>query len=157
MLTQLKLKNFKAWRKVDFSLGKVTGLFGTNSSGKSSLIQFLLMLKQTKNSPDRSIVLEFGGPGEELVNLGSFSDIAHGHESDSEISWQLTWELKDPLTIYDATKGRRKINSTVLIAITLQFGRILSGSDSLFLLNYSHLSRFAHWLSCRYYGTLTLL
>ena len=25
------------------------------------------------------------------------------------------------------TKGRRKINSTVLIAITLQFGRILSG------------------------------
>ena len=108
MLTQLKLKNFKAWRKVDFSLGKVTGLFGTNSSGKSSLIQFLLMLKQTKNSPDRSIVLEFGGPGEELVNLGSFSDIAHGHESDSEISWQLTWELKDPLTIYDATKSRRQ-------------------------------------------------
>ena len=108
MLTQLKLKNFKAWRKVDFSLGKVTGLFGTNSSGKSSLIQFLLMLKQTKNSPDRSIVLEFGGPGEELVNLGSFSDIAHGHESDSEISWQLTWELKDLLTIYDATKSRRQ-------------------------------------------------
>lgn len=66
------------------------------------------MLKQTKNSPDRSIVLEFGGPGEELVNLGSFSDIAHGHESDSEISWQLTWELKDPLTIYDATKSRRQ-------------------------------------------------
>ena len=42
MLNRLKLENFKAWREADLELGKVTGLFGTNSSGKTSLLQLLL-------------------------------------------------------------------------------------------------------------------
>ena len=63
MLETLKVTNFKAWRELDISLGKVTGLFGTNSSGKSSVLQFLLMLKQTKNATDHGLVLDFGGPG----------------------------------------------------------------------------------------------
>ena len=44
MLTHLHVENFKAWKTLDVKLGRVTGLFGTNSSGKSSLLQFLLML-----------------------------------------------------------------------------------------------------------------
>ncbi|MCY3824766.1 MAG: AAA family ATPase, partial [Nitrospinae bacterium] len=54
MIRHVNLKNFKAWRELDIEFGpRITGLFGTNSSGKSSLIQFLLMLKETKNKPDR--------------------------------------------------------------------------------------------------------
>ncbi|MCY3789342.1 MAG: AAA family ATPase, partial [Gemmatimonadetes bacterium] len=49
MLEFLNITNFKAWRELQISLGKITGLFGTNSSGKSSVLQFLLLLKQTKN------------------------------------------------------------------------------------------------------------
>ena len=41
MLNRLKIENFKAWRYADLQLGKVTGLFGTNSAGKSSLLQLL--------------------------------------------------------------------------------------------------------------------
>ena len=81
MLTELKLSNFKAWRELDMKLGRVTGLFGTNSSGKSSILQFLLMLKQTKNATDRGLVLDLGGPGSnQLVNLGTFKDIVHNHQ-----------------------------------------------------------------------------
>ncbi len=71
MLNRLKLENFKAWREVDLKLGKVTGLFGTNSSGKSSLLQLLLLLKQTRNATDRGLVLDLGGPGE-TVNPACF-------------------------------------------------------------------------------------
>lgn len=44
MLNRLKIENFKAWRKAALTFGKVTGFFGANSAGKSSLLQFLLLL-----------------------------------------------------------------------------------------------------------------
>ncbi len=48
MLTELKLRNFKVWKETgDMRLAPITGLFGTNSSGKSSILQSLLLLKQT--------------------------------------------------------------------------------------------------------------
>ena len=37
MLTRMKLENFKAWQEADLKFGKVTGFFGANSAGKSSL------------------------------------------------------------------------------------------------------------------------
>ena len=53
MLNRLKINNFKAWREVDLALGRVTGFFGTNSAGKSSLLQFLLLLNyaQKRRTP----------------------------------------------------------------------------------------------------------
>lgn len=45
MFTGLKLTNFKAWQDTgDIDLKPVTMLLGTNSSGKSTLIQSLLLL-----------------------------------------------------------------------------------------------------------------
>ncbi len=57
MLTELHLENFKSWRELDMQLGRVTGLFGTNSSGKSSILQFLLMLKQTLRHRNKKCLL----------------------------------------------------------------------------------------------------
>lgn len=42
-------------------LAPVTMLLGSNSSGKSTLLQSLLLLKQTVASPDRTIHLNLGG------------------------------------------------------------------------------------------------
>ncbi len=39
-------------------LSRITGVFGTNSSGKTSLLQMLLLLKQTAASSDRAQPLE---------------------------------------------------------------------------------------------------
>ena len=98
MLRTLTLNNFKAWRSLDMEFGKVTGLFGTNSSGKSSILQFLLMLKQTKDATDRRLVLDMGGP-DDLVNLGSFRDVVHQHRVEETVSWELAWSLPEPLRI----------------------------------------------------------
>ena len=102
MLNRLKLQNFKAWREADLSFGKVTGFFGTNSAGKSSLLHLLLLLKQTRNATDRSIVLDFGGPGS-LVNLGTFEDVVHQHDMNEAIGWLLHWTLPETLNVDEAS------------------------------------------------------
>ena len=106
MLNRVRLENFKAWREADLTLGKVTGFFGTNSAGKSSLLQFLLLLKQTKNATDRGIVLDFGGPTD-MVNLGTFADVVHGHDNHARIRWLLEWTLPKTLRLVDPMRPRK--------------------------------------------------
>ena len=98
MLNRLRLANFKAWREADLTFGKVTGFFGTNSAGKSSLLHLLLLLKQTRNATDRSIVLDFGRPGD-MVNLGIFEDVVHQRDKRKTMSWLLEWTLPQTLQI----------------------------------------------------------
>jgi predicted ATPase len=108
MINHLHVENFKSWEKLDISLGKVTGLFGTNSSGKSSLLQFILLLKQTKNATDRGLVLDFGGP-DQFVNLGSYQDVIYKNESRGILSWRLDWKLKNKLNIGNPFGKRTEI------------------------------------------------
>ena len=59
MLRKLRIKNFKGWKDTGMiDLAPVTVLFGSNSSGKSSIGQFLVMLKQTVRQKD-SIIIEW--------------------------------------------------------------------------------------------------
>ena len=107
MLKRIKLENFKAWREADLTLGKVTGFFGTNSAGKSSILQFLLLLKQTRNATDRGIVLDFGGSAD-MVNLGTFTDVVHGHADEARIRWLLDWTLPKTLKIPNPMRRSQK-------------------------------------------------
>ncbi len=106
MINQLEFNNFKAWEDLSISFGKVTGLFGTNSSGKSSLLQILLLLKQSKNTTDRNMVLDFGNP-EKLVNLGTYKDVIHQHDESKHLSWSLDWNLKKTINISDTNKSTK--------------------------------------------------
>ncbi len=47
MLTGMRLQNFKSWADTgEIRFAPITGFWGTNSSGKSSLLQALLMMKR---------------------------------------------------------------------------------------------------------------
>ncbi|MBU4273229.1 MAG: DUF3696 domain-containing protein [Planctomycetes bacterium] len=99
MLTQLSVHNFKSWRSIpQMRLAPITGLFGANSSGKTSILQLLLMLKQTIDSSDRAQVLEFGDE-RNLTNLGSFRDVVYGHQKPGKMDFSLRWTLPETLTI----------------------------------------------------------
>lgn len=89
MLRRLQLENFKAWKKADMRLAPLTGLFGTNSSGKTSILQFLLMLKQTVESSDRALVLNLNG---NYVELGTFRDIILNNNLNNRLSFSLEYE-----------------------------------------------------------------
>lgn len=77
MFTSLRLTQFKAWSDTgDVQLAPVTLLLGTNSSGKSSLLQSLLLLRQTVESSDRTIHLNLGGDERrDDVDFGDFTSI----------------------------------------------------------------------------------
>src|SRR4051812_17555348 len=103
MLSALSFTNFKSWPKVELACGRITGVFGTNSSGKTSLIQFLLMMKQTKDATDRAISLELNGA---LVQLGTIKDAIHQHDESRSIDVRLTFDLETELALNDATKRK---------------------------------------------------
>src|SRR5687768_11946838 len=101
MLTKLRLKNFKAWRDSgDIRLAPLTVLFGTNSAGKTSIPQLLLVLKQTAESPDRQRTLQLGD-ARTLVDVGTFDDVVHGHDVSKSLEFTLGWSLEQDLTIHD--------------------------------------------------------
>jgi len=106
MIESLQLDNFKSWRQVGpMRLAPLTGLFGTNSSGKTSLMQFLLMLKQTAESPDRNLVLDLGDP-RSFVELGTFRDVVHEHGLANPLQWRLAWRLRERMRVVDPAARR---------------------------------------------------
>lgn len=103
MLTSLKFTNFKGWPKADLRCGSITGIFGTNSSGKSSLIQLLLLLKQTKEATDRAVALELNG---DLVKLGTIKDAIHRHDNSLSMDISLGFKLSSELAVTDPSQKR---------------------------------------------------
>lgn len=91
MFTEIRAKNFKSWADLELPLGKVTGLFGANSSGKTSVLQVLLLLKQTLESEDPSVPLDLGDE-RSPVRLGSFRGILRDHDAANELSLGVTWD-----------------------------------------------------------------
>ena len=114
MLTHIRMKNFKSWRDSgEVKLAPLTGFFGTNSSGKSSLLQTLLLLKQTIG---REEVLFFGDESS-LVNLGSFGDVIHGHNTDASLGLECGCKPQEPLAIKVAGRGSNGRGRDLLVPI----------------------------------------
>lgn len=109
MLTHLRIQNFKSWRDTGaIRLAPITVLFGNNSAGKSSIIQFLLMLKQTVESPDRRRVLH---PGDEHtpVDLGTFRDLVFDHDETLRVAFEVQWTLPEALSFLDPRSREKYI------------------------------------------------
>jgi predicted ATPase len=113
MIGELALENFKAWERTGrLRLAPITVLFGPNSSGKSSLNQFLVTLKQTVRSPDRNLVLDLGDASSP-VDLGSFRDVVSHHDVEREIWFSGLWPLPGQLQIRDPLSERRLSGSSL--------------------------------------------
>jgi hypothetical protein len=80
MISALRLRNFKSFGDTTqrIELRPLTLVFGPNSAGKSSVIQSLLLLKQSHrraNTPGTAGLLAHG----EFVDVGSFRNAVHKH------------------------------------------------------------------------------
>ena len=90
MLTGIGLRNFKAFGDEiqEAPLSKITLIYGPNSGGKSSIIQALLLLKQSLKAQyirrfesfKRELVLNG-----ELVDLNSIQSLLHKHENERSL------------------------------------------------------------------------
>jgi predicted ATPase len=72
-------------------MAPLTGIFGTNSSGKTAILQFLLMLKQTVESSDQNLPLNFGND-QSHTSLGASYDIVHKHKLPGKIKFSFNWK-----------------------------------------------------------------
>ena len=98
MLRKIKLSNFKCFQSLELNCAPLTLLCGLNGMGKSSVIQALLVLRQSFASGDLSdgrLVL-----GGELADLGTGADVLfEGAENDS-IGFELQRdEIPTPWTL----------------------------------------------------------
>lgn len=86
MFKALELENFKAFGKrtrVEFA--PITLIYGQNSAGKSSILNALNLLKQTRMSRDQgALLLPRAENG--LVDLGSFHELLHDHDLSKTLS-----------------------------------------------------------------------
>jgi predicted ATPase len=105
MLTRLRFRNFKAWPDSgDIRLAPLTVLFGTNSAGKTSIPQLLLMMQQTAASPNRQRALQLGD-NRSLVELGAYDDIVHQHDVARPLDIELEWTSPEPIEIRNPVNG----------------------------------------------------
>lgn len=105
MFKHINLENFKSYKNADIILSPLTILCGGNSSGKTSLIKSILLMKQSFESTGSNYLLVNGA----YCNNGWFENIAHNIESSAQakqlsISVSLDIE-KDTVAFKDLCKS----------------------------------------------------
>jgi len=83
MITSVHLRHFKCFETLDLPLGKLTLLTGRNASGKSSVIQSLLLLHQNIVSKNWGPLLMLNG---DSVSLGTVADVLDTRSGRGEFS-----------------------------------------------------------------------
>ena len=102
MITELSAQNFKSWQDTgSLHFAPLTGFFGANSSGKSSILQVLLMLKQTVERPPEWDEPLYFGDEESLVDLRNFSDAVHRPIKGPVLGISVSWKLPEKTTMMD--------------------------------------------------------
>ena len=103
MLTQIDLRHFKCFRFLKLPLSPLTLLSGANASGKSSVLQALVLLHQTMREQEWSSRLLLNGT---MIRLGTVVDVIdqiHGRGSCeialiddyTEFRWEFAGERND--------------------------------------------------------------
>jgi predicted ATPase len=108
MIDYLQIENFKSLRRVSLPLGGLSLFFGMNGMGKSSVLQALLLLRQSYwwGSARNLKTLRING---NLVKLGSVSDILCQNAEEEEIRFYLksdTGSVLDARFAADSASGQ---------------------------------------------------
>jgi len=102
-------------------MAPITLFFGTNSSGKSSIGQFLMMLRQTVDSPDRKAVFYSGGKNS-AVQLGSYQEMVYQRTPETKIGFDYSWDMTDPMKVKDPISGNLFIGDKLEFAACVGMG-----------------------------------
>src|SRR5439155_5484992 len=113
-LRSWKLRNFKSIAQADLKLAPLNVVVGPNSSGKSSLLQSILLFVQAVQAQAYGANFPLNGP---LVSLGNFTDVLTvGAESQETViggelassEGQSSWRRYTPWSFYG--RGRTTVD-----------------------------------------------
>lgn len=84
----LNINNFRGFQSQEFQLKRINLLLGENNSGKSSLMKFLFMLKQTLDEKhDSNLFLN-----SDLVDVGNYSDFVHSYNNNNNVKFNFKFD-----------------------------------------------------------------
>lgn len=130
MLKKLTIRNFKSLKNIDIDCAYLNILSGLNGSGKSSLIQSLLLLRQSYNiaiTEKQGLVINGS-----IVNLGKGKDIFYQYAEDNE---QIEFEIIDDSS-EQLWKFKYQLDANILPAIKIPD---VYSEMNLFNKNFQHL------------------
>lgn len=134
MLKRLRIQNFKGWKDTGtIRMAPISLMFGANSSGKSSIGQFLMMLKQTAESQDRKAIFYPGGKNS-AVQLGSFREMVYQRNLANEIAFEYEWET------FQKLKFRDTVSQTNFTADKISFNAKVKGDKESDILKINELN-----------------
>jgi predicted ATPase len=133
MITNIKINNFKSLSDISLSFKNLNVLTGINGMGKSTLIQVLLLLRQSyvPHGIGRGINLK----GVLTGNLGGFSDVLYRNAQKDDIIFnietdgiQYVWEIeKGPIDDLLQGKFPQRIDSNIPLFCDNKFQYISAG------------------------------
>ncbi|PFZ52788.1 hypothetical protein COL68_25515 [Bacillus wiedmannii] len=127
----IRLINFKGFKDSDWiELKKVTLLLGLNSSGKTSILNALLMLKQSLQIPAMEIPFIFSA--EKGVDIGQYKEVIHNGNIDNNRPIEI-W-LKLDLTKEFQERDIGLLGDNIIFKVSIGFNK---KRQTIFLTNYS--------------------
>ena len=132
MISKVKIKNFKVLKNAEFFLSNLTILSGLNSMGKSSLIQILLLLRQSfeKKTIEKGLLLNG-----DYVTLGNGKDVLSINAEKDEFYFKIDWENEDYLILEFECSSKSNLQ-----ALKHRFPENFSFSQALFTSQFQYLS-----------------
>lgn len=126
-ITNLTVENFKAFGdRNEVPMAPITLIYGPNSGGKSSLIQALMLLKQSvEGHGDR-----FSGliPSGRYVDLGTFRSLTHGHDRRRTVKFEIGYKGDIEASVGGRTRNRFPPPEDTRRAVSFEFRPAKSAS-----------------------------
>ncbi len=116
MINRLRVKNFKSHKNTELTLGNLTVLSGQNGAGKSSLIQALLLLRQTDLKKRLNEILDLNDP---LCYIGKTKDALYQYadkDEGDEIAFVLSGSQGEHSWIFETSREStylRRVNDLI--------------------------------------------
>lgn len=143
MITEFQLENFKPFAvEQKAACAPITLIYGPNSGGKSSIIQALMLIRQSVQQSQASVLSLI--PRGEYVDLGSFRSLLHRHDLSRTLKLSIQFSSSSPMSrMYTPQIGPR-IPPDLLRSIRLEF--VAATSPGTRRRDSSQLARFGYQL-----------
>lgn len=112
MITKIKLKNFKIFKEGEFDLAPLTLITGINGMGKSSIIQSILLLKQSFEIEYLQQTQKKVDLSNDFINLETADDLCYGMAADDDKNVEINLTINDcdvHTWIIDAANQKGKV------------------------------------------------
>lgn len=122
MIRKIGFSNYKAFDKDSFELKPITILLGANSSGKSSLLQLILLIKQTINiEGSYESALKLNG---KYIGLGEIENIFKNRNTDKDLTLAFGIDSKRISIQFNELSRMKRNIETEIIDLYFEFLKI---------------------------------